>query len=105
MKKRVITVGIVALLVAGCAAVFYLKRLAEARATYCEGCMCCIESAKQTWAIVAGKTNGPVDIDEVSKYLKRGIPECPSGGKYTIGGIGEGQRCSVHGPMRTQWPK
>jgi hypothetical protein len=57
-----------------------------------------IEAAKDQWATVAGKVEGnATDTAAISEYLKNNVmPKCPSGGKYTVGAIGEKLRCSVH---------
>src|SRR5580692_2661931 len=57
-----------------------------------------IEAAKQKWALENGKTNGAaVTENDIMPYLKgwsqTNFPECPSGGKYTIGKIGENPTC------------
>jgi hypothetical protein len=59
-----------------------------------------IEAAKQKWAVENGKTNGSVVTEnEIIPYLqgwtRTNFPECPSGGTYTIGKIGENPTCSL----------
>jgi hypothetical protein len=61
-----------------------------------------IEAAKQEWALKNGKTNGSIVTEnDIMPYLKgwsqpkTNFPECPSGGKYTIGKIGENPTCSL----------
>jgi hypothetical protein len=59
-----------------------------------------IAAAKQEWALENGKTNGSVVMEnEITPYLKgwsrTNFPECPSGGTYTIGKIGENPTCSL----------
>jgi hypothetical protein len=60
-----------------------------------------IDAAKQQWALENGKTNGDIIVTEndIRPYLGRGsegnIPQCPSGGKYTIGKLKEVPTCSL----------
>jgi hypothetical protein len=60
-----------------------------------------IDGAKQQWALESGKTNGDIIVTEndIRPYLGRGaegrIPQCPSGGKYTIGKLKEPPTCSL----------
>ena len=46
-------------------------------------------------------TGAKVAADDFVGYLKVGrLPECPSGGKYTIPAVGEEAKCSVHGALK-----
>jgi outer membrane lipoprotein-sorting protein len=58
-----------------------------------------IDAAKSEFALEKGKANGTVVTeDDITPYLKGGIlPTCPSGGKYTIGKVGETPTCSIPG--------
>jgi len=59
-----------------------------------------IETAKEKWAAANGKTDGAiVTEDNIKSYLKLNLnenfPGCPSGGKYSVGKIGENPTCSL----------
>ena len=55
-----------------------------------------IDTAKEQWARDNGKSYGDlVDEKGVSKYIKRGRPQCPAGGAYTYGRVGEDPTCSL----------
>jgi hypothetical protein len=59
-----------------------------------------IDAAKNEWALEKGKTNGTVATEnDIKPYIKLdsngNIPRCPSGGKYTIGKVGENPTCSL----------
>jgi len=59
-----------------------------------------IDAAKNEWARESAKTNGTFvtenDIKPFIKLNSKGnIPSCPSGGKYTIGKVGELPTCSI----------
>ncbi len=61
-----------------------------------------IKAAKAVWASENHKTNGPVTWNDIFPYLWReprstNIPQCPKGGSYTLGSIGELPTCSVEG--------
>lgn len=59
-----------------------------------------IDSAKEAWATEARKADGePVDEPGVNDYIKdRRRPQCPGGGDYTYGVVGEPPTCSL-GPV------
>jgi hypothetical protein len=58
-----------------------------------------IDAAKNEWALENGKTNCVVTENDIKPYIKLdskgNLPKCPSGGKYTIGKIGENPTCSL----------
>jgi len=59
-----------------------------------------LDAAKREWALENGKTNGVVCTEnDLTPYIKldaRGnLPQCPQGGKYTIGKVGEPVTCSL----------
>jgi hypothetical protein len=61
-----------------------------------------IDAAKNEFALEKGKTNGTVVTeDDIKPYIKLdadgNLPKCPSGGKYTIGKVGEKPTCSTAG--------
>ena len=63
-------------------------------------CICrlaAIHSAKKQWALANGKLPGdPANEAEINRgYLTGGRPNCPAGGTYVYGRVGEKPRCSV----------
>jgi hypothetical protein len=60
-----------------------------------------IDAAKNQFALEKGKKNGDdVSDADITPYLKGGtLPTCPSGGKYTIGKVGENPVCSTAGHL------
>jgi len=59
-----------------------------------------IQGAKQTWELEHHNATNeiPTDLDLFGENaLIRRKPECPIGGTYTIGRIGEAPRCSIQG--------
>ena len=59
-----------------------------------------IDAAKNEFALEKGKANGTVVTeDDIAPYIKgaENLPTCPSGGKYTIGKVGETPTCSIPG--------
>jgi hypothetical protein len=61
-----------------------------------------IETAKKLWALENNKADGEeVDREALKSYLRSGdLPECPSGGIYTINPIGTLPACSIPGHRR-----
>ena len=64
-----------------------------------------IDAAKQEWAIEKNKTTNDIPTwDNILPYLghywTNHAPICPSGGKYTIGKVGEPPKCSIGGEHR-----
>ena len=56
-----------------------------------------IEGAKEQWALEKGKTTNDIPtFADVAPYMKLPI-ECPEGGIYTVGKVGEPAKCSVGG--------
>jgi hypothetical protein len=63
-----------------------------------------IEHAKQLWAEKNQKTTNDTPAwDDLHPYLRGGAPECPNGGVYTIGRVGEAPGCSI--PEHTKYFK
>lgn len=58
-----------------------------------------IDGAKEQWALEKGFEGGTGFVEaEVAIFLKGGkIPECPKGGKYSLGRVNEAPRCLVSG--------
>jgi|WetSurMetagenome_2_1015567.scaffolds.fasta_scaffold623130_2 hypothetical protein len=59
-----------------------------------------INAAKEQWALEHNKTNGTaVTENELKPYMrldsKENFPQCPGGGIYSIGKIGELPTCSL----------
>jgi hypothetical protein len=64
--------------------------------------ICCsnlkqIDAGKQMWVIEQHKTTNDVPTwDDLKTYFRRDVPpECPNGGSYTIGRVGDMPTCSV----------
>jgi hypothetical protein len=59
-----------------------------------------IHGAKQTWALEQKKTTEDVPTDAdlfgPNAYMRE-KPQCPQGGHYTLGRVGEYPRCSISG--------
>ena len=61
-----------------------------------------IDAAKNQYALEKGNANGTaLTEDDIKPYIKLdadgNLPKCPSGGKYTIGKVGENPTCSIPG--------
>ncbi len=55
-----------------------------------------IDHAKQLWAEQNQKaTSDTPTWDDLRSYLRGGNPQCPDGGTYSIGRIGESPSCSI----------
>jgi len=59
-----------------------------------------IDAAKEQWALEHPQLTNSMPSDaEISTYIKGGRPQCPLGGQYTFGNVGEQPRCSIAGHM------
>ena len=94
LVEIMIVVAIIGLL-AAIAIPNFVKARQTAQMNACINNMRQIESAKEQWALEAGKTNGD-DIVEgsVASYIKGGMPTCPATGSYTYGKVGTDVICS-----------
>jgi hypothetical protein len=55
-----------------------------------------IDDAKEQWALETRRPAGATLITtEVERYFRHGRPNCPSGGAYDYGKVGEVPRCST----------
>jgi len=55
-----------------------------------------IDAAKERWVMSTSATNGTViDWNQIAADFPRGLPQCPSGGKYNLGKVGEPVTCSI----------
>src|SRR5450432_3156618 len=77
----------------------FVKARASSQQNACINNLRQIDGAKNEFALEKGKKNGD-DVTEadIAPYIKGGVlPTCPSGGKYTIGKVGETPTCSIPG--------
>jgi prepilin-type N-terminal cleavage/methylation domain-containing protein len=78
----------------------YAVARTRARTTLCIENLSEIDSAKLLWAFefkkAVGEVPGESDLFGQSLYL-RDKPECPAGGGYSIGAVGEKPTCSFPG--------
>lgn len=76
----------------------FVKARSVAQTNACINNLRQIDAAKMQWALENSKTNGaiPAAVD-LSPYLKGGLKslQCPAGGTYTIGPVGEEPTCSI----------
>ncbi|MBX7131051.1 MAG: prepilin-type N-terminal cleavage/methylation domain-containing protein [Fimbriimonadaceae bacterium] len=87
----VIVIGILL----GIAAPQFVKAREASRFRACASGTRMLESAKAQWAIEQGKDeNATPSAADLAPFLKV-WPECPSGGSYALGKVGEGTSCSV----------
>jgi hypothetical protein len=58
-----------------------------------------LDGAKETWMLENRKTTNdiPTKADLVGGPYLREMPQCPKGGRYTLGRVGEYPKCSVPG--------
>lgn len=76
----------------------FIKARETSRAKSCQSNLKQIDAAKEQWAMDNKMNTGDVPGwgDLVPDYMKK-QPECPSGGTYTIAGVGTDPTCSVGG--------
>jgi hypothetical protein len=55
-----------------------------------------IDAAKEQWARATYQPNdAPPDIEQIDDYIHGGHRNCPAGGTYTYGNVGEPPRCTI----------
>lgn len=96
-----ILVGITVLIIT----VFYVIDTPKRNAFECFNNMRQFDSAKYSYAMAYNLCEGTVltdsQVQEIGNYIKNGWKKnkCPSGGKYSIGTIGQYPKCSIHGSL------
>ncbi len=97
LVEIMIVVAIIALLAAIAIPNFMQARAASIRAS-CVANLKQMNGAKATWALESKKTgvDVPTDADLFgpARYV-RAKPECPAGGIYPLGAVGETVHCSL----------
>jgi len=78
----------------------FLRARETSRARSCQGNLRIIATAKEQWAMDHRKSNAdePSPADLVTNYIKGtdgNLPQCPSGGTYTIGNMSTWPSCSI----------
>ncbi len=75
----------------------FVKARESSRTKACIGNLKQIDAAKEQWAMDNQKATGDAvtdtDIFGTTSYIKA-KPTCPSGGAYTLGGVGTSPTCS-----------
>lgn len=76
----------------------FVKARESAMQNACINNLRMIESAKDQYAIENGLSTGEaVTKEQISAYIRGGFPDCPAGGTYTIGVIGDEATCTIDG--------
>jgi Domain of unknown function (DUF4190) len=78
----------------------FVKARTTSQANACINNLRQIDAAKNEWALENHKTNGtPVTESDIKPYIKLdasgNLPECPAGGTYIIGSVGQPPACSL----------
>jgi len=76
----------------------FIKARETSRAKACQSNLRQIDAGKEQWAMDNKAADGDAVTmgDLVPDYIKK-TPECPSGGTYTVGNVGEDPTCSIGG--------
>jgi hypothetical protein len=93
---KIVLLAVVVLLGAAVVVPYFVK----ARATECNNAcinnLRQIDGAKEQWALEKEKRPADaVNEAEVEQYIKGGKPNCPGGGAYTYGLVGQNPACSM----------
>jgi hypothetical protein len=84
---------------------WFIRARTESARYSCIAALKTIDGAKQTWALEFHKTTNNVptwtDLTGGSSPILGWRPECPNGGVYTIGRIGDDPICSTGGPSHS----
>jgi hypothetical protein len=80
----------------GCGKQESKESLAQRATVACAGRLNGFVIVKKRWAQdhSAALTDTPT-LDDLAPYFRRGLRECPEGGTYTIGAVGELPQCSI----------
>ena len=97
MSKIIALVGVVAaLLLAAVALPAFVRARNTLASNACVMHLRQIAGAKEQWAIENhGRTNDVVSWSNIKPYLAERVPQCPDGGTYILGRVGELPRCSL----------
>ena len=84
------------LALSGCGKEESKETLAQRAPVVCAGRLNSFVFAKKRWAQdhSAASTDTPT-FDDLAPYFRRGMRECPEGGTYTVGTVGELPQCSI----------
>jgi hypothetical protein len=100
--KIVIAVSVIACVLVVLAIPNFIHVPSRAQGNFCINNLRMIDSAKKQWALENNKTNGDVTWKDLRPYIGHGpelqMPECPGGGVYIVGKLGELPKCSIGGP-------
>ena len=101
MERVLVTIllGPLVLGIAYCVNFFHMASRPSAKSS-CLANLKYIDGAKDTWALECQKTTNDTptwsDLIGTTLYI-RDQPECPKGGVYTLGRVGEKASCTVPG--------
>ena len=95
MVEITIVVLIIGLL-AGMGVPSFLRARTDSQKNLCISNLRVIDGAKEQWALISHRIQGAaVNEDEVDTLVRNGMPQCPAGGRYTYGVVGEAPACSL----------
>ncbi len=90
--KVTLIVVIALILLAG----LLVRRVRQNRETRCIDRMYLLQSAKEQYGL-DHEGAPPAGFDDLAPIYLPAIPECPSGGRYTLGALDAWVSCSKHG--------
>ena len=110
-KLKKLAIACVIVVLAFLIAAIVIPNVVRSRVTYasnaCPNNLRQIDGAKQQWQLEYKKTgeDNP-SLEDLQPYMGRGsagtIPQCPHGGKYVVGRIGQPPTCTVCGSLDQQ---
>jgi len=76
----------------------FINSRQKSRATVCVRNLSRMDMAKEEWAMANNLAEGaPVTMDQIVSSFIKYVPQCPSGGTYTVNPVGTAPTCSVGG--------
>ena len=95
-KLKLVSICCLVLAVGGCGKNAPTESKEERAARVCAARLNSFATAKRRWALDnnAASTATPT-LDDLATYFRRGMHQCPEGGTYTIGTVGEPPQCSI----------
>ena len=100
MRKVVIAILAISALLATGVVPLAVKHRRQVHRQQCLNNLRQIMASTESCALAFGWQRGDaVNKDVIARYLRDGIPRCPSGGRYIIPPLGAEPTCSFHGNL------
>jgi hypothetical protein len=94
--SKLAAAGLVLAVLCGCNKNAEQAPAADRATLSCASNLRMLDATKAQWAQAMGKGSNDVPtMDDLAPYFRHGPPNCPAGGAYTLGAVGEPAKCSI----------